>query len=119
MRTNSLLIVPLQSFLAMAFHSPIHLTVARWSARVNRGCDGLACFVPTCDIDDARRKKRKAAQRRLSKFNSARSQARRSSGLFCLRRYAMKPTPAKPRIIIAHVEGSGTALVNVAEKVAS
>jgi hypothetical protein len=27
------------------------------------------------------------------------------------RRYAMKPTPAKPRIIIAHVEGSGTAPV--------
>ena len=25
-----------------------------------------------------------------------------------LRRYAMKPMPAKPRIIIAHVEGSGT-----------
>jgi hypothetical protein len=25
-----------------------------------------------------------------------------------LRRYAMKPTPAKPRIIIAHVESSGT-----------
>jgi hypothetical protein len=28
---------------------------------------------------------------------------------FDFRRYAMKPTPAKPRIIIAHVEGSGTA----------
>ena len=25
------------------------------------------------------------------------------------RRYAMKPMPAKPRIIMAHVEGSGTA----------
>jgi hypothetical protein len=25
------------------------------------------------------------------------------------RRYAMKPTPAKPKIIIAQVEGSGTA----------
>jgi hypothetical protein len=25
------------------------------------------------------------------------------------RRYAMKPTPAKPRTIIAHVDGSGTA----------
>jgi hypothetical protein len=25
----------------------------------------------------------------------------------------MKPTPAKPRIIIAHVEGSGTALARV------
>ena len=28
---------------------------------------------------------------------------------FDLRRQAMKPMPAKPRIIIAHVEGSGTA----------
>jgi hypothetical protein len=27
------------------------------------------------------------------------------------RRYAMNPTPAKPRIIIAHVEGSGTEAV--------
>ena len=26
------------------------------------------------------------------------------------RRYAMKPTPANPRIIIAHVEGLGTAV---------
>ena len=32
---------------------------------------------------------------------------------FDLRRYAMKPTPAKPRIIIAQVEGSGTAAVGV------
>jgi hypothetical protein len=29
---------------------------------------------------------------------------------FDFRRYAMKPMPAKPRIIIADVEGSGTAL---------
>src|ERR1700743_689798 len=28
---------------------------------------------------------------------------------FCFRRYAMKPTPKKPRSIIAQVEGSGTA----------
>ena len=32
---------------------------------------------------------------------------------FDFRRYAMKPTPAKPMIIIAHVEGSGTADVVV------
>jgi hypothetical protein len=31
------------------------------------------------------------------------------SAVSCLRREAMKPMPAKPRIIIAHVEGSGTA----------
>ncbi len=30
---------------------------------------------------------------------------------FDFRRYAVKPTPAKPRIIMAHVEGSGTAEV--------
>jgi cation diffusion facilitator CzcD-associated flavoprotein CzcO len=30
---------------------------------------------------------------------------------FDFRRYAMKPTPAKPRIIMAQVEGSGTAAV--------
>jgi hypothetical protein len=33
---------------------------------------------------------------------------------FDFRRYAMKPTPAKPRIIMAHMVGSGTPLmVNV------
>jgi hypothetical protein len=31
---------------------------------------------------------------------------------FDLRRYAMKPTPAKPRSIMAHVLGSGTAEVS-------
>jgi hypothetical protein len=31
---------------------------------------------------------------------------------FDFRRYVMKPMPAKPRIIMAHVEGSGTAVVN-------
>jgi hypothetical protein len=36
-------------------------------------------------------------------------QAAFSAGLG-FRRYAMKPMPAKPRSIIAHVEGSGTAL---------
>jgi hypothetical protein len=43
--------------------------------------------------------------------NRAGDQATLSADPFCLRRYAMKPTPAKPRIIIAHVEGSGTAVV--------
>ena len=32
---------------------------------------------------------------------------------FDFRRYAMKPMPAKPRIIMAQVEGSGTAVVRV------
>jgi hypothetical protein len=38
---------------------------------------------------------------------------------FGFRRYAMKPTPAKPRIIIAHVEGSGTADARVIETLVS
>src|SRR3984957_4655848 len=36
-------------------------------------------------------------------------QARRSAGPLLLRRYAMKPRPTKPKIIMAQVEGSGTA----------
>ena len=32
---------------------------------------------------------------------------------FDFRRYVMKPMPAKPMIIIAHVEGSGTALARL------
>jgi hypothetical protein len=39
-------------------------------------------------------------------------QATRSAGPFCFRRYATKPTPAKPKIIITQVEGSGTAEVS-------
>jgi len=39
--------------------------------------------------------------------------AARNADPSCFRRYAMKPMPAKPSIIIAHVEGSGTALVEV------
>src|ERR1700722_19007668 len=35
--------------------------------------------------------------------------ARRSDGPLCFPRYATKPTPMKPRIIMAQVEGSGTA----------
>jgi hypothetical protein len=40
-------------------------------------------------------------------------QAASNAALF-FRRYAMNPTPAKPRIIMAQVEGSGTPGVNVA-----
>ena len=39
----------------------------------------------------------------------AEDQATRSAELPARRRYVMKPTPAKPRISIAQVEGSGTA----------
>ena len=58
------------------------------------------------------RRKRKAARRRL--FNACLlidDQAAIKPGFDC-RRYAMKPRPAKPRSIIAHVEGSGTAAVS-------
>jgi hypothetical protein len=40
--------------------------------------------------------------------NRAGDQATLSAAPFCFRRYAMKPTPMKPRIIIAQVDGSGT-----------
>jgi hypothetical protein len=51
----------------------------------------------------------KAARRRLLNSNlMIEDQAAINAG-FDFRRYAMKPTPAKPRIIIAQVEGSGTA----------
>jgi hypothetical protein len=36
-------------------------------------------------------------------------QATRRDAVWLRRRYAMKPMPAKPRIIMAHVDGSGTA----------
>jgi len=44
----------------------------------------------------------------LSVSRSAGDQATLSTVLFCFRRYVMKPTPQKPRIIMAQVEGSGT-----------
>jgi hypothetical protein len=63
--------------------------------------------VPTCDIEDARRSKEKPPKggssiRRMIVDHAA------INADFDFRRNAMKPTPAKPRIIIAQVEGSGT-----------
>src|SRR5258708_25690277 len=52
--------------------------------------------------------KEKAARRRLSKFNLMIGYQAAINAGFDFRRYAMKPMPAKPRSIIAHVEGSGT-----------
>jgi hypothetical protein len=43
----------------------------------------------------------------VSRVMRAGDQAKRTAVF--LRRYAMKPSPQKPRIIMAHVEGSGTA----------
>ena len=60
--------------------------------------------------------KQKAARRRLLNSILMMDQTNLNAG-FDLRRYPTKPTPAKPRIIIAHVEGSGTAPTVVAEPV--
>jgi hypothetical protein len=61
---------------------------------------------PTCDLS-----KENAARRRLlSSILIIAGQAAINAD-FDFRRYAMKPMPQKPRIIIAHVEGSGTAEV--------
>jgi hypothetical protein len=71
--------------------------------------DLITDFGETCrqvrDIGFCRDRQRKSARRRLHirdlDFNQVASAA-----LF--RRYAMKPMPAKPRISVARVEGSGT-----------
>jgi hypothetical protein len=55
------------------------------------------------------RPKEKAARRRLPNSNLMIADQAAINAGFDFRRYAMKPMPAKPRIIIAHVEGSGTA----------
>ncbi len=57
----------------------------------------------------AGRTNEKAARRRLFNSNPMIVDQAASNAGFAFRRYAMKPMPAKPRIIIAHVEGSGTA----------
>ena len=53
--------------------------------------------------------KTKAARRRLNSNPMIVDHAAINAG-FDFRRQAMKPMPAKPKIIIAHVEGSGTAV---------
>jgi hypothetical protein len=53
--------------------------------------------------------KGKAARRRLFEISASRFQAKRNAGLAALRRYAKKPMPKKPRIIMPQVAGSGTA----------
>jgi hypothetical protein len=53
--------------------------------------------------------KEKAARRRLLNSNLMIVDHAAINAGFDFRRYAMKPTPINPRIIIAHVEGSGTA----------
>jgi hypothetical protein len=55
-------------------------------------------------------RKEKAARRRLFNFRPMIADQAAINAGFDFRRYAMKPRPAKPRIIIAHVEGSGTEL---------
>jgi hypothetical protein len=65
--------------------------------------------VPNPEMADAVRTKEKAARRRL--LNSMIVDQAAINAGFDLRRYAIKLMPAKPRIIIAQVEGSGTAAV--------
>ena len=60
--------------------------------------------------------KRKAARRRPSEVNRWIAYAAFSAIAF-FRRYAMKPMPANPRIIMAQVEGSGTAGVTSSTRV--
>ena len=63
--------------------------------------------VPNAEVVRLMQPKR-SRPKAASKFNlMIVDQAKRNVG-FDFLRYAMKPMPAKPRIIIAHVEGSGT-----------
>jgi hypothetical protein len=61
-------------------------------------------------------KQKDRPKRSLCSSDRAGDQATRSAGPFCFRRYAIKPMPKKPWIIIAQVEGSGTAVVNANSK---
>jgi hypothetical protein len=54
-------------------------------------------------------KTEKAARGRLLNSNAMMVDQAAINAGFDFRRYAMKPIPAKPRIITAQVEGSGTA----------
>jgi hypothetical protein len=64
--------------------------------------------VPNPEVANTNRPKKKPPEGG-SQFNpDDRNQTAINAG-FNFRRYAMKPMPAKPRIIIAQVEGSGTA----------
>jgi hypothetical protein len=60
---------------------------------------------------DVSRGKEKAARKRLSNSNFLTVDRAAINAGFDLRRYAMTPRPAKPRIIIAQVDVSGTELL--------
>src|SRR5258708_26074107 len=70
--------------------------------------------VATCDIE-VHRPKEKPPCGGLSNPKLRTDQA---TAILFLRRYAMKPRPANPRIIIAHVEGSGTAATELSANTA-
>jgi hypothetical protein len=53
--------------------------------------------------------KKTTRRRSLCSLKGAGDQAMRNDAPFGFRRYAMKPSPQKPKIIIAQVEASGTA----------
>lgn len=66
---------------------------------------GSRCSGLDAENDEAARRERPRCDRQVTRNN----QAIRNAVPFSLRRYAMKPRPPKPRIIMAQVEGSGTA----------
>ena len=71
--------------------------------------------VPDSDINDASRQNKKPPAGGSYSTPMIADQAAINAG-FDFRRYAMNPTPAKPRIIMAQVEGSGTAATGVSAK---
>jgi hypothetical protein len=62
--------------------------------------------VPEPEVANTNRAKKKPPEGG-SQFNPDDQNQTANVG-FDFRRHAMKPMPAKPRIIIAHVDGSGT-----------
>ena len=69
----------------------------------------IGARVASSGASEAEAAKRKGCPKASFTISSV-SQAAINAG-FDFRRYAMKPTPAKPRSIIAQVVGSGTAAV--------
>ena len=65
--------------------------------------------VPTSDMRTSAANQKKAAPKAALKFKPDDLDQAAINASFDFWRYAMKPTPAKPRIIMAQVEGSGTA----------
>ena len=77
----------------------------------------ISLEIENLDQTDVNIVKQKDRPKAVSLYpDRAGDQATLSAAPFCLRRCAMKPRPQKPRIIMAQVEGSGTAGARVAVK---